>query len=331
MDLIRSAASLLHEVVMLNKVKFFVFSDKTLGYQEIKWFKRKVLLSGATVGLAAVGGVLLLNYAFGDPLGMSRSSNLATENAALRNQLSELTKKTERIKADLAQLAGRTNDLRLMVALPKVDDATRNASSGGALFGSEFSFLSRSVNATLRNADDLLSQMEREVQIQKQSYIEISKQYEANKVLFKHLPAVKPCDGPYSLNGFGMRIHPVLGVWRMHEGLDIMNEIGTPVYAPGDATVRFAGVTASGYGRVIELDHGYGYTTLFAHLSEVSAREGRKVKRGELIGRVGRSGLVSGPHLHYEVRLHGRKMNPVDYFFDDVDAARYRTELASAK
>jgi murein DD-endopeptidase MepM/ murein hydrolase activator NlpD len=117
----------------------------------------------------------------------------------------------------------------------------------------------------------------------------------------------------------------------MHEGLDIMNEDGAPVYAPGDATVRFAGRTASGYGRVVELEHGYGYTTLFAHLSEVSAREGRRVKRGELIGRVGRSGLVSGPHLHYEVRLHGRKMNPVDYFFDDVDAARYRTQLASAK
>jgi murein DD-endopeptidase MepM/ murein hydrolase activator NlpD len=331
MDFIRSATLLLNEVVMLKKMQFFVFSDKTLGYREIKWFKRKVLLSVVTFGLAVVGGVFLLNYGFGDPIGLSRNSDLATENAMLKNQLSELTRKTERIQSDLVQLSDRNNDLRLMVALPKVDDATRSASSGGSLLGPEFSFLSREASASLTGAGDLLSQLEREVQVQKQSYVEIANRYEANKTLFKHLPAIKPCDGPYSLNGYGMRIHPVLGVWRMHEGLDIMNESGTAVYAPGDATVRFAGVTASGYGRVIELEHGYGYTTLFAHLSEVSVREGRKVKRGELIGRVGRSGLVSGPHLHYEVRLNGRKMNPVDYFFDDVDAARYRTQLASAK
>ena len=133
------------------------------------------------------------------------------------------------------------------------------------------------------------------------------------------------------MNGFGMRVHPVLGVWRMHEGLDIINEVGVPVYAAGDATVHFAGRTQGGYGTVIELSHGFGYTTLYAHLSEINVREGKQVKRGELIGRVGRSGLVSGPHLHYEVRLNGRKHNPVDYFFDDVEAARYRTLLARAK
>lgn len=331
MYFIRRAASLLNEVVMLKRVKFFVFSDKTLGYREIKWFKRKVLLTGMFVGLALAGGVMLLNLVFGDPLGMSRAADLAAENAALKNQLRDLTKKTERLQSDLAQLADRNNDLRLMVALPKMDDAARNASSGGSLLGSEFRSRAGDASATLADAHDLLSRLEREVQVQKQSYEQVAKQYEANKTFFKHLPAIKPADGPYSLNGFGMRIHPVLGVWRMHEGLDIMNEVGTPVYAPGDATVRFAGITASGYGRVIELDHGYGYTTLFAHLSEVSVRVGRTVRRGELIGRIGRSGLVSGPHLHYEVRLHGRKMNPVDYFFDDVDAARYRMQLASVK
>jgi murein DD-endopeptidase MepM/ murein hydrolase activator NlpD len=128
-----------------------------------------------------------------------------------------------------------------------------------------------------------------------------------------------------------MRIHPVLHVYRMHAGIDIINDVGTNVYAAGDGVVHFAGRTMGGYGIVIELSHGYGYSTLYAHLGKVLVHEGQTVKRGELIAKSGRSGLVSGPHLHFEVRRNGAKQNPVDYFFDDVDAARYRAQLASAK
>lgn len=116
----------------------------------------------------------------------------------------------------------------------------------------------------------------------------------------------------------------------MHEGVDIIGDVGTDVYATGDGVVRYAGRTQGGYGAVIEITHGYGYSTLYAHLSKVLVRPGRRVTRGQLIAKSGRSGLVSGPHLHYEVRYKGRKQNPVDYFFDDVDAARYRIHVASA-
>jgi murein DD-endopeptidase MepM/ murein hydrolase activator NlpD len=316
---------------MLKKIKFFVFSDKTLNYREIRWFKRKVILSAAMAAFAAFGGLFLLNYVLGDPIGISRNTDLIAENKVLKEQLQVLSERMATVQTHLGELAQRNNDLRVAVSLPKIDDETQQASTGGALNLPEFSFLNRDASKLLTNSSDVLSQLEREVQLQKQSYEEITRQYESNKTFFRHLPAIKPCEGPYSLNGFGMRIHPVLGVWRMHEGLDILNETGTPVYASGDATVHFAGVTQSGYGKVIELDHGHGYTTLFAHLSATLVREGQRVKRGELIGRVGRSGLVSGPHLHYEVRLNGRKMNPVDYFFDDVQAAQYRTLLARAK
>ena len=111
----------------------------------------------------------------------------------------------------------------------------------------------------------------------------------------------------------------------------IITDVGNDVYATGDGVVRYAGRTQGGYGAVIEMSHGYGYSTLYAHLSRVMVRPGQAVKRGELIAKSGRSGLVSGPHLHYEVRYNGRKQNPVDYFFDDVEAARYRAQLASAK
>jgi murein DD-endopeptidase MepM/ murein hydrolase activator NlpD len=149
-------------------------------------------------------------------------------------------------------------------------------------------------------------------------------------VFFQHLPAIKPMSGHYSVNGFGMRIHPVLNVYRMHAGVDIIADVGTRIYAAADGVVRYAGRTRGGYGEVVEINHGYGYTSLYAHLSKSLVRPGKTVRRGELIAMSGRSGLVSGPHLHYEVRRNGAMQNPVDYFFDDVDAARYRVQLASA-
>lgn len=319
------------EVFVFKKIKFFYFSDRSLYYQEVKFFKTKTLLSVVGLGIVLFVTFFLGNYLIGDPLGVTRKADLVTENKVLKDEIKQLTQKAARVQMSIDDLVERNNQLRLMVDLGKIDTDTRKAAVGGSLSNTEFAFLSRDASTLLESSHDILSHLEREVELQKKSYLEINKQYESNKAMFKHLPAIKPCDGPYSINGFGMRIHPVLGVWRMHEGIDILNEEGTPVYAPGDAVVHFAGRTQSGYGRVIELDHGFGYTTLYAHLSSVLVRNGAKVKRGELIAKVGRSGLVSGPHLHYEIRLNGRKQNPVDYFFDDVNAARYRAQLASTQ
>lgn len=315
---------------MNKKMRFFYYSDKSLDYQEVRFFKTKTLLS--VVGLSGFLMLVLfiVNHAIGDPLGISRRSEYLTENRILKEQINQLSGKAADVQKSLAQLAEKNNELRVMVDLHKIDSETQKASTGGALTSPEFAFLSLDANALLTRTNEVLSKLEREAELQKNSYAEITKKYLDNKIMFMHLPAIKPCEGPYSLNGFGMRIHPVLGVWRMHEGLDINIIDGTPVYATGDATVRFSGRTQGGYGTVIELDHGYGYTTLYAHLSATLVRPGKVVKRGELIGRVGRSGLVSGPHLHYEVWRNGRKQNPVDYFFDDLDAARYRSQLAKA-
>lgn len=316
---------------MFSKLRFFYFSDASLGYHPVKYFKTKVACAIACVGIGLFGLLFLLNFFLGDPLQLSKSANLASENRVLRDQIRTLTQQTSFVERSINELVDLNNQLRLLVDLGKIDNDTKQVGIGGSVSKAEFSFLTPDASKLLTTSNEALSRLEREVELQKKSYTEITKQYEFNKEFFKHLPAIKPCEGPYSLNGFGMRIHPVLGIWRMHDGLDINIDVGTPVYAAGDGIVHFAGKTQSGYGAVIELSHGYGYSTLYAHLSKVLVREGYKVKRGALIARTGRSGLVSGPHLHYEVRLNGRKQNPVDYFFDNVDAARYRTQLASAK
>lgn len=316
---------------MFKRLRFFYFSDKTLGFHEIRFFLTKTLGSAFLMAVGMFGVLFFLNYALGDPFGITMPSAVVAENEFLKNQLRELTRKAATVQKALDELAERNNQLRLLVDMGKIDDDTRRAAIGGSTGVPALPFLSAEANALLRSSQELLSQLEREVELQKKSYEEITRKYEYNKEFFKHLPAIKPCEGDYSMNGFGMRIHPVLGVWRMHEGLDIIADVGTPVYATGDGTVSFAGRTASGYGAVVEINHGYGYTTLYAHLSQIRVRSGQKVKRGELIARSGRSGLVSGPHLHYEVRLNGRRLNPVDHFFDDIQAASYRARLASSQ
>jgi len=318
---------------MLRNTKFYIFSHKSLDLREVRRFKLKLFASSALFGLLVLGLMLLLNHAGGDLLGLgiNRMSMLSAENRVLKEQIRILGDKMVVVQHALDRLSDRGNELRLAVDLHRIDDDTRGAATGGSVPSATSGFLSGEAREVLDGSSAILDKLEREVKLQQVSYEEISRRMEYNKGLFAHIPAIKPMVGSYSINGFGMRIHPVLRVYRMHEGIDIINDVGGNVYAAGDGVVHFAGRTAGGYGVVIEISHGYGYSSLYAHLSRTLVREGQSVKRGELVAKSGRSGLVSGPHLHYEVRYQGRKHNPVDYFFDDIDAARYRSQLASVK
>jgi murein DD-endopeptidase MepM/ murein hydrolase activator NlpD len=239
-----------------------------------------------------------------------------------------LTRRLTSLEHQLVSLNDRGNELRLLVDLPKIDEDTRKAGTGGTPAVLDFG-LSPDVNGLLADLHAMMERTERELQLQAQSYREVTAAHEENKARFAHLPAIKPMDGYYSLQGFGMRLHPVLRIMKMHEGLDIANDVGTPVYATADGVVEFSGRTGGGYGIMIEIDHGYGYSTAYAHLSKTLVREGQRVRRGELIARSGRTGLVSGPHLHYEVRHKGLRLNPIDFFFDDIRVKDYNSQLAS--
>ena len=318
---------------MPRKSKFYRFSHKSLDLREVRHVWTKLFVTSGAIGLSVLSTLLLLNHFGGDMLGLgfNRMSLLTAENKILKEQLHLLAEKMVVVQKALDRIADRGNELRTAVDLTRIDDDTRAAATGGAVPPAAGSFLSGEAREVLDGSAEILDKLEREVRLQQASYEEITHRLAYNKGLFAHIPAIKPMAGSYSINGFGMRIHPVLRVYRMHEGVDIIGDVSTNVYAAGDGTIRFAGRTAGGYGVVVEISHGYGYSSLYAHLSRAVVREGQNVKRGELIAKSGRSGLVSGPHLHYEVRYQGRKHNPIDYFFDDIDAARYRSQLASAK
>ena len=139
------------------------------------------------------------------------------------------------------------------------------------------------------------------------------------------VPAIWPIDRTKLKNissQYGMRHHPTLGITRMHEGIDLTAPIGTAVYATGYGTVSQSQVR-NGYGELIEIDHGFGYKTRYAHLSARFVKVGEKVSRGQVIGEVGNTGVSSGPHLHYEVRYRDNTVNPINYFNKDMSAEAY--------
>jgi murein DD-endopeptidase MepM/ murein hydrolase activator NlpD len=317
----------------MRRTRFFTVSPSRLEYKEVRFFKAKLFGSSLLLSVLVLTIVAVANHFSRDLLGLGydRMSMVEAENRILKNQIRDLSSRFEAVQRGIEKLADRGNELRLLVDMPKIDEETRMAATGGTRQPPDVGIVSREADEILSNARKLIDQLSNEVKLQQSSYESIQKQYQRNQVLFEHLPAIKPMEGYYSVNGFGMRVHPVLRVYRMHEGVDIINDVGTNIYATADGVVRYAGRTEGGYGAVVDINHEYGYSTLYAHLSRVLVRPGQTVKRGELIAKSGRSGLVSGPHLHYEIRKNGRKQNPVDFFFDDVDAARYRSQLAAAQ
>ncbi len=316
---------------MQNKRKLYIYSDETGTFKEIQRYRLKgsvLLLTFLIIGLCTI---LLLNHVYFNflTLGYRQTVMVEMENKILREQIKSFSGKLDRLDQVLADFADRDTELRLMVDLPTIDDDTRRAGVGGTAEELSFGILAGNSREILNSTHQWLERLDREINLQKESYKEIEKKLDFNETFLQHLPAIKPATGRYNPNSYGRRRHPVLGIMHMHEGIDVACDVGTPVYATADGTVEIAGRTNGGYGRVIIINHGYGYKSLYAHLSSnIMIKPGQKVKRGDVIALSGRSGLVTGPHLHYEVIYNGVKQNPVDYFFDNIDFHRAKKEFA---
>ncbi|MFA6455331.1 MAG: M23 family metallopeptidase [Bacteroidota bacterium] len=314
---------------MLKRKKLFFYSDDQVSYVEAKGYRLKVSAIVAVTTVAVISMLGIANNVYGDflGLGIKTAGELSTENLVLKNQLRELNDQMNRYTTYLNSLAQSDNQLRSIVNLPKIDYETRQLGTGGASVSSYEGLISSEASTLIGSSQQLLNKLDKEVTFQKSSYEQIYKQYENNKVIFSSMPAIKPMVGTYSYHGFGLRRDPFIGILKRHEGVDIHNDIGTPIYATGDGVVEFSGATGSGYGIAVEINHGYGYKTWYAHLSKCVARSGQRVKRGALIAYSGNTGRSTGPHLHYEVIRNGEKQNPVEFFVDDVDYEKIRAQL----
>ena len=268
--------------------------------------------------ILVVFSTFLSGYTLYSVLGSSNNNiqSLRSENKSLKKELKSIIAKYQNMSVKIDSLAKTNNDLRLAVNLHPLSEDELKVGVGGGYFDNTIDFLSNDAEDELAKATSFVDEISRKIAFEKAQFLEISKQLRENRKLSLCIPAIKPCMGPIS-DGFGMRMHPILHIRRMHEGIDIIADVGSPVYATGNGKVAFIG-HRGGYGLTVELDHGFGYRTIYAHLSKVLVKEGQKVTRGTQIAKTGDSGLSTGPHLHYEVEHNGVKENPAGFFFDNV-------------
>src|SRR5690606_11217242 len=223
---------------------------------------------------------------------------------------------------------------RVVLGAEPIDQSVRNAGIGGSDRYAEIDEKDMPLKDMIVDLSSKVDRLKRKLYIESKSQDEIVQLAENKEKLYAAIPAIQPISNEQLValaSGFGMRIHPVYKVRKLHTGIDFAAPIGTPIYATADGTVAEVSVRFSGYGKMIEIDHGFGYRTRYAHMHDFAVRQGQNIKRGELIGYVGDTGLSTAPHLHYEVLRNGTQINPVHYFFNDLTPAEYEkiVELAS--
>jgi murein DD-endopeptidase MepM/ murein hydrolase activator NlpD len=241
------------------------------------------------------------------------TSNYKSENEVLRKKVEDILTLYKNLNTELDSLTSRNNSLRVAAHLQPISKDEMLVGVGGGSFDNSIDFLSDQSNFKLKEAVAFVDEVSRKMAFEKQQFEKISNQLENNQKLSFSLPAIKPCKGDLS-DGFGIRMHPILHRLRMHQGIDIVANSGSPVYATGNGTVDFTGYNG-GYGLTVMIDHGFGYKTIYAHLSKIKVKKHAKILRGDIIALSGNTGLSTGPHLHYEVEHDGVKLDPEHFFF----------------
>jgi murein DD-endopeptidase MepM/ murein hydrolase activator NlpD len=235
-----------------------------------------------------------------------------------------LNKKIENIEQVAADLEERDNNLyRVYFNSAPISNEKRR----GIIDTERYKELEGYNNSDLViNTSKKVDGISKALAFQSKSLDEILKLAKAKDKLLSAVPAIQPVkneDLKQMASGFGYRTDPFTKARKMHEGMDFTAKTGTPIYATGDGVVAKADNSLSGYGNHIEINHGFGYLTLYAHLSKYNVRQGQRVKRGDIIGYVGSTGRSQAPHLHYEVHKDGKVVNPINFYYGNISAAEY--------
>jgi murein DD-endopeptidase MepM/ murein hydrolase activator NlpD len=297
-----------------------------------KWDITLNLLGFLSVSLImAIGLILVYNAYFDSP----KEAQLKKENKELQFYYDMMEKEMDNVEKVLASLQERDDDVyRSIMGAEPIPNSIRSAGVGGT---ERYKNIIESKLEREKLILDMVTEMDKvkkQMYIQSKSYDEILDMAKDKEKMLASIPAIQPIPNK-ELNrlasGFGMRMHPILKVMRMHEGCDFSAPRGTPIYATGDGEVVRVQTTFGGFGKLVVIDHGYGFITKYAHMSDFNVKKGDKVKRGDCIGFVGTTGTSTAPHLHYEIHKDGDVIDPVHYFYQDVTDAEYEKllELAS--
>jgi murein DD-endopeptidase MepM/ murein hydrolase activator NlpD len=303
----------------MGKKKKFHFNPETLNYEQIEYtfaYKLKRFFVHIMTGLFS--GIILF-FVFTYMVDSPREKQLLQANRKMQSQYKLLERQLNEYQLILSDIQQRDDNLyRVIFQADPIPLSVRRSITPNAEF---YADLMKKTNAQIVvSTTQRLNEMRKQLYVQSKSLDEVVELMHENETRLAHIPAIWPIsdrDLTRIASGFGMRIHPIFRVLRFHSGMDFTAPTGTEVFATGNGTVERTG-WEQGYGNTIRIDHGFGYVSLYAHLSKINVRVGQQVSRGEVIGLVGNTGTSAGPHLHYEVHYRGIAQNPQNFFFLDL-------------
>lgn len=320
----------------MAKIKFY-YDTESCKYVRVKTTTGDIILN--TIGIMALtlimaGGLLITYYNYFES---PKELVLKNEVKEMEFYFEELQTKVNDLDKILVDMSYRDDNIyRTVLGSEPIDKSIRESGVGGADRYEDIRNKNIIHDDIIIKLNESVDKLRRKVYIESKSQDEVIQLAEHKEKLFAAIPAIQPVPKKETVvlaSGFGIRIHPIYKVDKMHNGIDFAAPLGTPIYAAADGVIDNVDISFTGYGKKVEIDHGYGYRTRYAHMQMFVVKMGQHVKRGEKIGFVGSTGVSIGPHLHYEVFLNGSQVNPVHYFFNDLNPAEYAKiiELASIK
>ncbi|MFP4526054.1 MAG: M23 family metallopeptidase [Bacteroidales bacterium] len=303
----------------------YKYNPRTVRYEKVKLTWKDKLIRFLTYFSATILIAIMYNFVFSIFFDTPKEKGLHRENRQLKLQYELLNKRFALVENTLENLQQRDNSIyRVIFETDPIPASVREAGFGGSdryedLKGFENSEI---VVKTASRLDKLSKQL----YVQSKSYDEIVDLAKNKEDMLASIPAIMPIsnkDLTRTASGFGWRIHPIYKIKKFHEGMDFTAPTGTEIYATGDGVVEKVKNSLRGYGKHVVVNHDFGYKTLYAHLNDFNVRRGQRVKRGDVVGYVGSTGLSTAPHLHYEVEKDGSAVNPVHYYFNDLTPEQY--------
>lgn len=304
------------------------YNTRTLAYERVEGgIKARLLRLVFPLATALVAALLVVFFVY--PFVPSpREKNLQTEYAQMELHYKLLERQMDHMQMVLADLQHRDDDIyRVIFEAEPIADNIRKMGVGGVNRYKDIEGYNNS--SLIVDAHKRLDNLARQMVIQSVSFDTIFAMAKRKEDMLASIPAVQPVsnkDLTRMASGYGMRIHPVYKQPMMHYGMDFSAEKGTEIYVTGNGKVKEVKYQ-SGFGKHIVVDHGYGYETVYAHLSDYNVRRGQQVLRGEVLGYVGTTGTSTAPHLHYEVHRNGAPVNPANYYFNDLSPEEYEIML----
>ena len=314
----------------MKKIKYF-YNSNTLRYEKLVTpFRVKLLrIFGFISALLVSSAMVIWLYTKFIPKPTDKERSLKYD--IMSDNYKTLYEKLVTLQDQMAELEKRDNDVyRSIFEANPLPDSARALLTEKKKEVEKVNVISD--DAFSKNIASQLNNISARIAYQRKSYTDIEKLINNQENKLASIPAIQPVSNKTLsriASGFGMRIHPIYGIAKMHSGLDFTAPQGTPIYATGDGIVTTAG-PGSGTGTHVIINHGYGYETVYMHMYRLKVRDRQRVKRGEVIGWVGSTGASTGPHCHYEVHINGRPVDPVYFFYNDLNAEQYDRVLKIA-